>query len=77
MLLREAGLIQDRRDGWNIFYRVTKPEVFSLIDASAKIVGEAAPKTGDNPHPRKNVANCPCPKCNPGSNCGSPVDVRD
>jgi ArsR family transcriptional regulator len=77
MLLREAGLIQDRRDGWNIFYRVTKPEVFSLIDASAEMVGEASPPAGDNPPPRKKVANCPCPKCNPGSNCGSPEEVRD
>jgi DNA-binding transcriptional ArsR family regulator len=76
MLLREAGLIQDRRDGWNIFYRVTKPEVFSLIDASAEMVGEAASTAGDNPLPRKKVVNCPCPKCNPGSNCDSHVDVR-
>jgi ArsR family transcriptional regulator len=77
MLLREAGLIQDRRDGWNIFYRVTKPEIFELIDATAGMVGEGLPQTGDNPPPRKIVAACPCPKCNPGSNCGSPVEVRD
>ncbi len=28
-VLREAGLIHDRRDGWNIYYRVTDPRVFS------------------------------------------------
>jgi DNA-binding transcriptional ArsR family regulator len=77
MLLREAGLIQDRRDGWNIFYRVTKPEVFDLIDATGGLVGESSPQTIDNPPVRKIVPDCPCPKCNPGSNCGSPVEVRD
>jgi DNA-binding transcriptional ArsR family regulator len=73
MLLREAGLIQDRRDGWNIFYRVTKPEVFDLIDATGGMVGDGSSSAGENPSPRKRVPDCPCPKCNPGSNCGSPV----
>jgi DNA-binding transcriptional ArsR family regulator len=77
MLLREAGLIQDRRDGWNIYYRLTKPEVYNLIDATSGMVGKTTRPTGDNPPPRKKVANCPCPKCNPGSNCGLSVDDRD
>ena len=32
-VLREAGIIQDRRDGWNIFYRVMKPEIYQVLDA--------------------------------------------
>jgi DNA-binding transcriptional ArsR family regulator len=64
MLLREAGLIQDRRDGWNIFYRVTKPEVFHLIDASVAMIGEVSHPADDTPPPRIKVATCPCPKCN-------------
>jgi DNA-binding transcriptional ArsR family regulator len=75
MLLREAGLIQDRRDGWNIFYRVTKPEVFDLIDDTAGLVGADSPQMGENPPAREKVEACPCPKCNPGSNCGSPAAV--
>jgi DNA-binding transcriptional ArsR family regulator len=77
MLLREAGLIQDRRDGWNIFYRVTKPEVFDLIDATGGMVREGSPQAGENLPERKNIPDCPCPKCNPGSNCGLPEEVRD
>jgi len=73
MLLREAGLIQDRRDGWNIYYRVAKQEVFGLIDQTSGMVGVDAPPAGENLSPRKSVPNCPCPKCSPGSNCGSPV----
>ncbi|MEK7328155.1 MAG: metalloregulator ArsR/SmtB family transcription factor, partial [Chloroflexota bacterium] len=34
MVLREAGLVEDRREGWNIYYRVAKPEVFAVIDAA-------------------------------------------
>jgi ArsR family transcriptional regulator len=65
MLLREAGLIQDRRDGWNIFYRVVKPEIFSVIDATGGMVAESLPRSGGEPLPRKKVEDCPCPKCNP------------
>jgi len=39
-VLREAGLIQDRRDGWNIFYRVARPEVYQLMDVVAEMTGE-------------------------------------
>lgn len=75
MLLREAGLIQDRRDGWNIFYRVAKPEVFDLIDYTTMMVGVDSPQVGEKSPPRKRIPNCPCPKCNPGLSCGSSVKV--
>ena len=39
MVLREAGVLADRRDGWNIYYRVIKPEVFALLDATAALTG--------------------------------------
>ena len=58
-LLREAGLIEDRRDGWNIFYRVTRPEVFVLIDLAREMVGESA----DHGQPDEALEGCPCPKC--------------
>ncbi len=72
MFLRDAGLIQDRREGWNIFYRVIKPEVFALIDASHGILGESSAAPGENPRPRQKVSNCPCRKCNPELNKGNP-----
>lgn len=34
MLLREAGLVADRRDGVNVFYRVTAPQIYAVIDAA-------------------------------------------
>ena len=34
MVLRQAGLVTDRRDGWNIFYQVIRPEVYEVLDAA-------------------------------------------
>lgn len=60
-VLREAGLVRDRRDGWNIFYWVTEPRVYTLLDAARTIVG--GPETAEPP--RNPAANCSCPKCAP------------
>lgn len=58
MVLRQAGLVTDRRDGWNVFYRVTKPEVFALLDAALATIAPDAISA----MPAK-VATCPCPRC--------------
>jgi ArsR family transcriptional regulator len=58
-VLREAGLIQDNRDGLNIYYRIIRPEVFALIDVARTMVGIPLPRSPFNT-PR---AACPCPKC--------------
>src|SRR5690349_5659041 len=42
-VLREAGLIQDQRDGLNIYYRVIRPEVFALVDVARSMVGIPTP----------------------------------
>ncbi|HLF02731.1 MAG TPA: metalloregulator ArsR/SmtB family transcription factor [Anaerolineales bacterium] len=60
-LLRDTGLVADRREGWNIFYRVTKPEVFDLMDAAQALVG---PRPSRRARSGK-ISNCPCPHCNP------------
>ena len=62
-VLREAGLLQDRRDGLNIYYSVARPEVYALTDQAARLA-PAAP--GDRRHSSKlkgSTGNCPCPKC--------------
>ncbi len=63
MLLRDAGFIEDRRDGWNIFYRVIRPEIYSVIDAAYQLTKDAT-MVNDIPN---TLPNCPCPKCNPGN----------
>ncbi|HEX2916022.1 MAG TPA: metalloregulator ArsR/SmtB family transcription factor [Chloroflexia bacterium] len=58
-VLREAGLIQDRRDGWNIFYRVTRPEIYMVIDQARYFTGQAL----NYSRQVERLADCPCPKC--------------
>lgn len=62
MVLREAGLVQDRRDGWNVFYHVSEPRIFAVLTAVEEIIG---------PENRQRIlpldVACPCPKCNPGT----------
>lgn len=58
-VLREAGLVTDRRDGWNMYYRVALPQVFEVMEVVRATVDEGdlrvqAPQV---------VADCPCPKC--------------
>ena len=62
MVLREAGLVEDRRDGARIYYRVVKPEVFDLVEYANQL-------SGANPiHFNKaKITDCPCPKCNPST----------
>jgi DNA-binding transcriptional ArsR family regulator len=57
-VLREAGLVRDRRDGWNIFYRVSDPQIYSILDAVLALTGTAPPET------RRENVSCPCPHCN-------------
>jgi DNA-binding transcriptional ArsR family regulator len=40
-VLRQAGLVQDRRNGWNIFYRVVESRVFDVVDAAQRVAGGA------------------------------------
>jgi len=56
-VLREAGLIQDRRDGWNIFYRVTDPRIYSVLDTIQLMTGQPAASI------RRDAVVCPCPHC--------------
>lgn len=56
-VLREAGWITDRRDGWNIFYRVTNPGIFNLLDNVYQLTAQ----TRNAPVLVKPI--CTCPHC--------------
>jgi ArsR family transcriptional regulator len=60
-VLRAIGLVHDRRDGWNIYYRVAQPAVFTLLDTTLRMVG-GRPEQDRLP---ERVYDCPCPKCAP------------
>ena len=60
-VLREAGLIQDRRDGWNIYYHVARPHVFAVLDAVQSLSGDQGQKSRQ----AARAVDCPCPQCSP------------
>lgn len=60
MILKQAGLLEARRDGLNLYYRVVKPEVFTGLDALKSATG-ISPRLPKHKHAK---VNCPCPKCN-------------
>lgn len=61
MVLRQAGLVTDQREGWNVFYRVVKPEVYALLDAALATVQPEGVSLPPVRHAKP--AACPCPKC--------------
>lgn len=65
--LREAGLVDDRRDGLNVFYSLSLEEVEPLLDA-AKELGLAAGRAGGFELEFSGLlgidpVNCQCPSC--------------
>jgi len=56
MVLKEAGLVQMRREGLNIYYRVIRPEIFGVMDAMRAL-------TGIHPTPPAAANVCTCPHC--------------
>ncbi len=56
-VLREAGIIQDRRDGWNIYYRVIDDRIYEVLDVVRRITGQSTPES------KKPKVSCTCPSC--------------
>jgi ArsR family transcriptional regulator len=58
-LLREAGLIEDSKQGQNVYYWLKDKEVRAWLDA---VLGPADGELPSLAH-HKRVIACPCPKC--------------
>jgi ArsR family transcriptional regulator len=63
MVLRKAGLVTTQRDGRNIFYRLTQPEVVDLLYQAAHFSGISQQELVHLS--LRPVAGCCCPQCNP------------
>ncbi|MCD6303025.1 MAG: helix-turn-helix transcriptional regulator [Anaerolineae bacterium] len=63
-ILREAGLVTDRRDGTLVYYRLADKELADLLERAKALARELSdgelifPPVSKGP-----VANCPCPRC--------------
>lgn|SRR5512142_223772 len=62
MVLREAGVVEVRREGLNIYYHVVEPQIFGVLDAVYAATGQ--PRPGLLHKHGKGKDSCPCPKCN-------------
>jgi len=65
MVLRDANLVEDRRDGWNVFYHVTRPEIYDVIDAVLPLVSVKKQPQNRNFVLQPGKTDCSCPKCAP------------
>ena len=67
MILRDAGIVQDRRVASNVFYRIADRRAVKVLDA----VAPERRSTLTVPH-----ASCPCPKCTPAHSDSKPAIQR-
>jgi DNA-binding transcriptional ArsR family regulator len=54
MVLREAGLVESRKDGLRVFYQLVDDVTRALLDASFGPANAEGPEI---------VPDCPCPRC--------------
>lgn len=62
MVLRDAGILETRRDGKYIFYRIADPDLFSLISSAAGLLNipqDSLPAIQQT----SKAAGCECPHC--------------
>ncbi len=69
MALREAGLLETRREGKFVYYRLASPEILHLIEDAANLAGmdPAGMLTQSEPAV---MEKCVCPNC-----AGNEIDV--
>ena len=63
MVLRDAGILETRRDGKYIFYRIADPKIFELIELTSNTLNIPA-ETKSQISDSVRQDNCVCPMCN-------------
>ena len=58
MFLRQAGLIEDRKEGLRVYYRIKDSRLLGVLDLVNAMAGITRQEPG-------RVAACPCPRCEP------------
>ena len=59
-VLREAGLVCFRRDGWNVLYRIARPEVLTLLETASQIQSQLGPCATE---PTESTSKTSCSEC--------------
>ena len=63
MILREAGLVCDRKEGLMVYYRLADERIAHIVALTREVM-QAQGTVADFPSiPTSPVEGCPCPKC--------------
>ncbi|NSW51266.1 MAG: winged helix-turn-helix transcriptional regulator [Anaerolineae bacterium] len=62
-VLREGGIIEDQKCGWNVYYRVIDRRIYEIMDGVLSIIDPDGTLLRD---PLALPADCPCPRCRDG-----------
>jgi len=63
MVLREVGLVQDRKDGVLVYYRLADQRVIEALRLLREVLRSSGKPAPSPDIPTGPLANCPCPKC--------------
>jgi ArsR family transcriptional regulator len=63
MVLREAGLVTDRREGTIVYYGVADGRVSEIMSLLLGILGDQGIALQRQPVPQPPLAGCTCPDC--------------
>jgi ArsR family transcriptional regulator len=74
-ILREAGLVRDRREGMNVYYSLPSSLIFKGLQDQRELVLQMAELQGEMllfpPSEHDPDEPCPCPRCH------EPVEIRE
>ena len=74
MVLREAEIVESRREGRNIFYRIKNLKILDLIQAAAQFNDQES-GAFQIAAPEISRGDCPCPNCETGSPENPPGEI--
>jgi ArsR family transcriptional regulator len=66
MVLREARLVLDRKEGVIVYYRLADQHLVALMESAREMLRATGCQVERVAIPVAPVSGCPCPKCNPG-----------
>lgn len=63
MILREAGLVVDRREGVTVYYRLARLPILDILELARALLRKQGHDTTLPALPPSPLADCPCPHC--------------
>jgi ArsR family transcriptional regulator len=69
MVLRQAGLIQDRKDGVMVYYRLGDERIPEVIATTRDLLRATGVEVNVPEVPSSPLADCPCPRCEGAGSC--------